>query len=56
VHQVGHYTEDGFEFAISIMENVGMTEYFRSYLNNFVEYNDELLHFVLQLDMLSLCL
>jgi hypothetical protein len=42
-----------FEVAISIMEAIGMTEYFWSYLNNFVHYNDELLHFVFNLDILS---
>jgi hypothetical protein len=36
------------------METIGLTEYFWSYLNTFVDYNDELLHFVLKLDILSL--
>jgi hypothetical protein len=49
------YTETrDFEVAISIMETIGLTEYFCSYLNNSVGYNDELLHFVLKLDILSL--
>jgi len=38
------------------METIGTTEYFSSYLNNCVGYNDELLRFVLKLDILSLCL
>lgn len=36
------------------METIGLTEYVWSYLNNFVDYYDELLHFVLKLDILSL--
>jgi len=36
------------------METIGLTEYFWSYLNNSVDYNHELLHFILKLDILSL--
>jgi len=34
-----------FEVAISIMETIGFTEYFWSYLSNFVDYYDEFWRF-----------
>lgn len=43
-----------FEVTISITEPIGMTEYFWDYINNFVDYYDEVVHGVLKLDIVSL--